>query len=62
MSDRTELLSSLKALESNLSEQVRQAEETREQIQQIKAQLAVSAKMEAAPSREGPSTAAEGVL
>jgi len=59
MTDRTDLLRSLKALESRLSEQVRQVEETRELIQQIKTKLAAEDKERAvAPTREGPTTAA----
>ena len=62
MTSRADLLSSLKDLESKLFAQVRQVEETREQIQFIKMQLAALDKeRQAAPSIERPTTPAEKV-
>ena len=62
MTDRADLLFCLKALESRLSEQIRKAEETREEIQQIKAQIAaLDEDVKATPSWDGPATAAAKV-
>jgi superfamily II DNA or RNA helicase len=62
MTDHTDLLRHMEALESRLSEQVRQVEETRKLIQKLKAKLAAEDNESAvAPSREGPTTAAAKV-